>query len=191
MSSVPIMMRVLIATLLALCAALPARAVDPSWTGQWDTRWREGGARMELVQQGSKVTGTYPAYGGQIEGEVQERELHGRWTGGPRSGGITFVLAPDGHSFTGRFDTGEWWTGERVLADAGSVVVDQAGARQALWTFVMAGNAARSGNPNEWAKAAAVMEFGEAGTTMAPGQKLAAARAGRRGLIRAPPAKLD
>jgi len=41
----------------------------------------------------------------------------------------------------------------------------------------MAGNAARSGDPNEWATAAAVMEFGKPTTTMAPGQKLAAARA--------------
>ncbi len=169
-------MRSLFAVVLMVLAALPVRAADPSWTGQWDTRWRDGGARMELVQQGNRVTGAYPAYGGRIEAELQGRELRGRWIEGPRSGGITFVLAPDGRSFMGRFETGEWWTGGRVQADAGGTAINQAGARQALRTFVMAGNAARSGNLNEWAKAAAVMEFGEAGASMPPGQKLAAAR---------------
>ena len=170
-------MRPLIAVLLAFLAALPARAADGTWTGSWDTRWREGGAHMELLQQGGKVTGTYPAYGGQIEAEVRGRELQGRWIEGPRSGGITFVLAADGQSFMGRFDTGEWWTGGRAQGAAGGVTLDQAGARQAMRTFVMAGNAARSGDLNEWAKAAAVMDFGEAGPSMAPGQKLAAAKA--------------
>ena len=170
------MIRILIAAVLALLMILPAQAADGTWTGSWDTRWREGGARMELVQQGAKVTGSYPAYGGQIEAEVRGRELQGRWIEGLRSGGITFVLAPDGQSFMGRFDTGEWWTGGRTLAHAGGVTLDQAGPRQAMRTFIMAGNAARSGNLNEWAKAAAVMEFGDASASMAPGQKLAAAR---------------
>jgi small-conductance mechanosensitive channel len=132
---------------------------------------------MELLQRGNQITGAYPAYGGTITGAVEGRELHGQWHEGPRSGAITFVLAPDGQSFMGRFETGEWWTGGRVQADAKGVVIDQAGAHQVLRTFVMAGNAARSGNLNEWAKAAAVMDFGEAGAPMAPGQKLAAARA--------------
>jgi MscS family membrane protein len=170
-------MRLLLAACFALLASLPAWAVGPSWTGQWDTRWRDGGARMELQQQqGGQVTGSYPAYGGQIDGTVQGRELHGQWTEGPRSGQITFVMAPDGQSFMGRFETGEWWTGARVQAAAGGVALDQADARQALRSFVMAGNAARSGDPNEWADAAAVTDFGESGQAMAPGQKLAAAR---------------
>jgi len=169
-------MRIFMAFCLTWLAALPAWAAEPSWSGRWDTRWRDGGARMELQQQGNCITGSYPAYGGTITGAVEGRELHGHWHEGPRSGAVTFVLAPDGQSFMGHFDTGEWWTGGRVEADAKGVAVDQAGARQALRTFVMAGNAARSGNPNEWAKAAAVMEFGEASATMAPGQKLAAAR---------------
>jgi len=170
-------MRLLTAIFLTLLAALPACAAEPSWTGQWATRWRDGGARMELQQQDNRVTGSYPACGGRIEGTVQARELHGHWIEGPRSGEITFVLAPDGQSFMGRFETGEWWTGGRVQADVRGVTVDQAGARQALRTFTMAGNAARSGDPNEWATATAVMEFGKPTTTMAPGQKLAAARA--------------
>ena len=170
------LMRALVA-LFILLAALPAWADGSDWSGRWNTRWREGGARMDLMQSGNHVSGTYPAYGGQIEGDVTGRELRGRWIEGKRSGGLSFVLAPDGQSFMGRFDTGEWWTGGRVQPGQREVKVDQAGARQALNTFVRAGNAARAGNPDEWAKAAAVTEFGDRGADMAPGQKLAAARA--------------
>ena len=70
-------MRLLLAAFFALLASMPAWAAEPSWTGQWDTRWREGGARMELREQGGRVTGSYPAYGGQIAGTAQGRELHG------------------------------------------------------------------------------------------------------------------
>ena len=169
-------MRLIAALLLTLLTGIAAQAADTDWTGQWDTRWRDGGALMQLKQDGDRITGAYPAYGGQITGTVQGREMHGQWTEGQRSGNIVFVIAPDGRSFMGRFDTGEWWTGGRVEAGAGGVTVDQAGARQALRSFVMAGNAARSGKPDEWAKAAAVIDFGEAGAALAPGQKLAAAR---------------
>ncbi len=40
-------MRLPIAVCLALLASLPAWAAEPSWTGQWDTRWCEGGARVQ------------------------------------------------------------------------------------------------------------------------------------------------
>ena len=33
-----------------------------------------------------------------------------------RPDSLQFALAPDGRTFAGRFDIGEWWTGER-LAD--------------------------------------------------------------------------
>ena len=157
-------------------AAIPtAVASEPSWTGMWETQWRGGGARITLEEHDGKVTGQYPAYGGKIEGEVQGRELKGQWIEGPRSGGIDFVLASDGRSFMGRFDNGEWWTGRRVFVSSRDLSVDQSGAREAVRTFVIAGDAARRGSFDELAKAAAVLDFGEAGAGMAPGQKLAAA----------------
>jgi MscS family membrane protein len=152
-----------------------AQAAEPSWTGQWDTRWRDGGARMFLQEREDKVAGEYPAYGGRIEGDVRGRELTGHWIEGPRSGGLDFVLAPDGQSFMGRFDNGEWWTGGRVVPSSSTVIVDQSGVRESLRTFVESGNAARHGDLDEMAKAADVLDFGEAGPSMAPGEKLAAA----------------
>ena len=36
------------------------------WTGQWDTNWRSGKARMILTQDSAKVTGSYEPFGGQL-----------------------------------------------------------------------------------------------------------------------------
>jgi MscS family membrane protein len=151
------------------------QAAELSWTGTWDTQWRGGGASVTLEEHDGKVTGEYPAYGGKINGVVHDRDLTGVWIEGPRSGGIDFVMASDGRSFMGRFDNGEWWTGSRVLATSRDIAVDQSGAREAFRTFVIAGDAARRGGFDELAKAAAVLDFGEAGTKMVPGEKLAAA----------------
>ncbi len=164
-------------SLLLLLVTVQAYAAAPSWTGTWDTRWRESGARMELIQEGDQVRGTYPVYGGRIEGVVRARTLEGQWIEGARRGGITFVLAPDGASFMGRFDNGEWWTGGRSGATGLAVQIDQSGAREALRTFLLAGNAAREGALDEMGAAAAVIDFGPADATMAPGEKLAAASA--------------
>jgi len=42
--------------------ALPSLARD--WTGDWESRWRTGGARISLSQQGDRVTGSYTPYDG-------------------------------------------------------------------------------------------------------------------------------
>ncbi len=170
-------MRSLVALLVAILSLAHAYAAVPTFSGSWDTRWRESGARMDLQQQGDHVTGVYPVYGGRIDGTVQGRTLAGQWIEGQRHGGITFVLAPDGQSFMGRFDNGEWWTGGRVDPSGFAVPIDQSGAREALRTFLMAGNTARAGAPDEIGAAAAVVDFGQDGAGMVPGQKLDAARA--------------
>ena len=129
--------------------------------------WRR--AKITLQENDGTVTGDYPAYGGKIEGEVHDREPTGHWIEGPRSGGIYFVLASDGRAFMGRFDNGEWWTGRRIAVSSREFV-DQSGVREALRTFVVAGDAARRGSFDELAAAAAVLDFGEAGAGMVPGK---------------------
>ena len=173
---------------LLLCAVLliaapPARAQGvapgPSWTGIWDTHWREGGARLDLRQQGNKVEGTYPLYGGQVTAEVRGQELQGRWTEGDRFGTFVWVLSQDGSSFMGRFDTGEWWTGGRAPEGATAltrVQVDQATPRRALRTFLTAANRAGRGDVEAWGTAAAVLDFGEAGPRLRLGQRLTQAQ---------------
>ena len=143
-------------------------AAELSWTGTWDTPWLGGGASVTLEEHDGKVTGEYPAYGGKINGVVHDHDLTGIWIKGPRSGGIDFVMASDGRSFIEQYDNGEWWTGSGVLATSRDIAVDQSGARETFRTFVVAGDAARRGGLDELAKAAAVLDFGEAGTKIVP-----------------------
>jgi MscS family membrane protein len=167
----------IVAFLITCVAAFPCHAADPSWTGSWDTRWRDGGARLELKQDGSLVTGTYPLYGGRIEAEAKGQTLQGRWIEGPRSGGFLFVLSPDSRYFMGRFDNGEWWTGARATAATREFKIDQTSPRETLRTFVLAGNLARQGLPEAMGQAVAIMDFAEAGPTIPPGHKLEMASA--------------
>ena len=51
-------MRLLTATLVLYLATIPAWAAESSWTGAWDTLWRDGGARMDLQQAGGTVRAT-------------------------------------------------------------------------------------------------------------------------------------
>jgi len=76
------------------------------WSGDWDARWREGGARLTLTQDGNKVSGNYPLYAGKIEGTVTGRELKGRWIQDDTSGEFVAVLSPDGKSFSARLASG-------------------------------------------------------------------------------------
>jgi MscS family membrane protein len=167
----------LVMGLIATFWVMPCLAANAPWTGNWDTRWRGGGARMELTQDGERVIGVYPLYGGHIEAEAKDRRLRGRWIEGDRSGALLFVLAPDGKSFMGRFDTGEWWTGGRAPASMGALAVDQSSVRETMRTFVAGGNLARAGFVDELGLAAAVLDFGDRAATLLPGDKLDAAKA--------------
>ncbi|MEI6161630.1 MAG: hypothetical protein WCP77_17485, partial [Roseococcus sp.] len=165
------------AAILLLLAVLTGMAQAQTWTGGWDTRWRGGGAVLDLEQEGNRVTGTYPLYGGRIEAEVRGRELHGRWIEGDRFGSILFVMAEDGTNFMGRFDTGEWWTGGRMAQAARRIPVDQATPRRAMRTFLTGFNRTRLRDEEAWGAALAVVDFGEEGARLRGGQKLARVRA--------------
>lgn len=105
-----------IAAVLILTALhTPSSAEDNSdWSGRWETFWRDGAAIIELQQDGGNVTGTYEPGGGQIEAQVDGSILRGRWLVDGVGGRLTFALADDGQTFTGRFDTGEFWNGRRL-----------------------------------------------------------------------------
>jgi hypothetical protein len=91
---------------------------------------------MSLVQNGSDVTGTYPLYDGRIEATANGRALNGTWIEGARRGTFHFNLAEDGESFSGQFDTGEWWTGGRGAARPLAAAPDQGGPRESPRTFL-------------------------------------------------------
>ena len=137
-----------------------AAHADGPWSGNWDTRWRGGGARLELQQDGDHVTGSYKLYDGQVTGTVKGDQLEGRWSEPGDSGGFVFVLGRDGNSFAGRYDTGEWWTGARAKHAEAAPTVDLSSPREALRSFTIASNLARGGMPDARGSAAATIDFG-------------------------------
>lgn len=109
-----------IRTLLALLIWLfmPLAGAQPvDWTGEWDSTWRDRGARVTMTQEGGRVKGEYRLYGGTLEGVVEGRELQGIWKEGGRQGQFVAIMSVDNLTFTARFATGEWMTGIRVVAD--------------------------------------------------------------------------
>lgn len=149
--------------LLGLPGPQQARAQDGTgapvdWSGNWETRWRDGGAFVTLQQEGTQVTGVYPLYEGRIEAEARGRELRGRWIEPNRSGAFVFVQSRDGSSFTGRFGSGEWWTGARSggARDHGHTI-DQSSPMATMESFLRAANSATEGNLAAIGAAAAVV----------------------------------
>src|SRR6056297_1428368 len=104
----------ILAWIFLLLPMIAAHAqASPDWSGRWDTFWRDGAAVVALEADGSTVTGTYEPGAGRIEGQVEGQVLRGFWIEDDVRGGLIFAISDDGQSFTGRFDTGEWWNGRR------------------------------------------------------------------------------
>ncbi len=124
-----------------------AEKKNSDWSGTWDTRWRDGGASLVLTQEGNTVSGIYPLYNGRIEATVQGRTLKGNWFQEDRSGTFEFVQSRDGQSFTGRFSTGEWWTGIRLDMDRDlGITIDQSSPMTVLRSYLMITNLSGSDN---------------------------------------------
>ncbi len=145
---------------LALLLLLPlAGLANGPWTGDWITSWRDDGDHLVLQQEGDRVTGSYPLYGGRIEAVAEGRTLQGSWTQGNESGRFLFVMDRDGASFTGRYDEGEWWTGSRTNGPPASTGLNQSTPRDAFRQFTVGANLARGGRSDAWALAISAVDF--------------------------------
>ncbi|QQM28959.1 mechanosensitive ion channel family protein [Martelella lutilitoris] len=132
--------------LLFLGLAALATAAPASWTGAWDSRWFDGGARVYMQQDGTHVTGRYPAYNGRLEGEAEGRRLVGTWATPKGSGSFEFILSEDGSSFVGRLGNKQWWTGARISTDHDQALrAFQSSPSETLRTFLIAAEAVESG----------------------------------------------
>jgi hypothetical protein len=151
-------------------------AADVDWSGSWETKWRDGGARLDLKQSGSVVKGTYPLYDGEVEALASGRELTGKWMARPRSGSFTFVMGLEGRTFVGRYDNGEWWTGARVSGAAPTLPIDQSDVRETVRTFIRGGNLARAGLVENLGAAAAVLDLSKWPGPVLTNQRLEIAR---------------
>lgn len=126
--------------------SMVAHAVSPDWTGTWDSRWFDGGARVYMQQTENHVTGRYPAYRGRLEGDVKGNRLTGTWNTPKASGSFEFVLSEDGKSFIGRLGNKQWWTGSRILPGHDTALrAFQSSPAETLRTFLIAAEALQSG----------------------------------------------
>ncbi len=126
-----------------LLPATAALAKTANWAGEWDSRWRGGGARLILIQDGDRVSGFYSLYGGRIEGVATGRELRGQWIQDGTSGEFIAVQSPDGKNFSARLGKGQWWTGLRAMNDRQFLgqYVDQSTPAITIYHFIATMNA--------------------------------------------------
>jgi small-conductance mechanosensitive channel len=124
-----------------------SQAGSSNWTGTWDTFWPGGSARLTLVQEDERISGSYEPGGGRVEGTVSGLEFTGRWTEERDNGTFVIDLSGKGDTFFGHFDGGEWWTGSRVgsMAAQREYEADRSSPRAVLRSFLIAGNAIRNG----------------------------------------------
>jgi len=128
------------------------QAEVPDWSGVWETQWRNGGAVVYLKQDGDQVQGRYPLFDGKIEGVAEGRRLKGTWVeAAGREGGFIFALADDGNSFMGRFDSGEWWTGQRTTRRKPGEIPELSfdSPREVFRTFLLSGEAVATGDVSQ------------------------------------------
>ena len=148
---------------LLLVAGAGGASAAGEWAGTWQMQWRDSGGQIILEQQGDTVTGRSPLFDGLIEARVQAdaqgERLEGRWGSAERSGRFVAVLARDGQTFAGRFDSGEWWTGSKTLKPLVEQALALTSPRAAFTSFVIAGNLAASGIADAWGLAADVVTF--------------------------------
>jgi hypothetical protein len=100
---------------------------DPPWSfaGTWAI-WRlnsefSTNITLSISQKGDKVTGTYPAENGKIEGTVSGRNLRFKWESDEGSGSGLFNISTSEKSFGGWFNDGDdpdvegtRWTSSRI-----------------------------------------------------------------------------
>ncbi|TVQ88720.1 MAG: mechanosensitive ion channel family protein [Chromatiaceae bacterium] len=146
-------------SVLWLAFALSLAASEPvDWTGEWDTIWRGGGARLILSQEGNRVTGTYPLFDGVIEARSVGRKLEGSWRSSGGEGTFVFVKSREGDSFSGRYASGEWWTGARAItSETDGDLLAQSTPADALGAFLTTKNAVGPGSADLLGRAAALL----------------------------------
>ncbi|MEI6161515.1 MAG: hypothetical protein WCP77_16890 [Roseococcus sp.] len=144
---------------LALLLVPAAALANGPWTGEWITSWRDDGDHLILHQEGDRVTGTYPLYGGSVDAVAEGRIVEGSWSQGRDRGRFIFVLDRDGNSFAGRYDEGEWWTGSRASGPPPATGLSQVTPRDAFRQFIVSANLARSGRSDAWALTISAVDF--------------------------------
>lgn len=133
--------------LICLCpAGLDAqeRAASP-WAGDWYSYWAGGQALLSLTEADGGIEGVYRPGNGRIVGTAEGLTLRGTWTQAGATGAFEFALSPGGDSFVGRFGTGAYWNGERLVGAMHFEAVAGSGSPRAVLASVLETMAAAAG----------------------------------------------
>lgn len=152
-----------------VCAGALAHAQtadrDPmSWSGDWQTFWRNGLATMTLRQDGATVTGSFSPGEGRVEAQADGALLRGTWRSTGGAGDFVFALSDDGETFTGRFGNGEYWNGARSGARAAfpGLPIRRGTPRELFTSLLLRANAATfEGNAAALREAARLLTYAE------------------------------
>lgn len=153
------MARLLMILLWAVLAAGTAMA-DAPWTGRWQLNWSNGGALVNLSQEGSAVGGSFGS--GQIKGTVNGRLFEGEivYNGGSET--LHATLSEDGASFAGTTESGDWLSAERIVPGSPQALLqmDLSSPRSALRSFIVAAGLARADKSYAMSSAIDALDFG-------------------------------
>ncbi|MFO1132054.1 MAG: mechanosensitive ion channel [Hyphomicrobiales bacterium] len=152
--------RLVVVVLWAVLTAGTASA-DAPWTGDWQLTWSNGGALVSLQQDGSSVGGSFG--NGLIRGTARDGQFEGQILYNGQTESLAATLSPDGSSFAGTTESGDWLNGVRVVAgdrQAEPVTIDLSSPRAALRSFLEAASLARSNRTYALSSALDAVDFG-------------------------------
>jgi hypothetical protein len=96
-----------LASIIVTAAHQSAQTPPANFAGTWETTTGQNSKyTMTLQQTGDKVSGTYTPGDGKIDGAVVGKVLRFKWSQTGSSGSGRYVMADDGQSFGGTWNTG-------------------------------------------------------------------------------------
>ena len=148
--------------MIILCAVLAAGAAraDGPWAGEWQLAWGNGGALVNLEQDGASVGGSFG--NGLIRGTVRDNQFNGEIVFNGDTERVTATLNADLQSFAGTTETGDWLNGVKIAPgeQKAKVPVDLQNPRSALRSFLTASALAQAKKSYALSDALDALDFG-------------------------------
>lgn len=148
--------------MIILCAVLAAGAAraDGPWAGEWQLAWGNGGALVNLEQDGASVGGSFG--NGLIRGTVRDNQFSGEIVFNGDTERVTATLNADLQSFAGTTETGDWLNGVKIAPgeQKAKVPVDLQNPRAALRSFLTASALAQAKKSYALSDALDALDFG-------------------------------
>lgn len=161
-------MKKLILVLVWMLGLLTPALAEQPWSGTWHVNWPQGGTILEAEQVGNTVLGSYRNGRGEIEATASGDRIDGKIIQDGVSETFSAILSPDGNSFSGKTETGDWLSGIRSGSHHPTVhratpysTLDLSTPRTTMLSFLNAANSAQEGRTQDLAIAVDTINFGD------------------------------